>query len=345
MLTMSKENNFDRYKNNGLTGLANVGNTCFINSTIQCLSHIYELNIFLDSETYKKRINKVPESLLLIEWDKLRNLMWSENCIIKPAGFINAIHKVAHLKDKDIFTGYLQNDLTEFMNFLFTSFHEAIKREVDMNVKGDIKNKTDKLAKVCYDMMKNMYKNEYSEFLKMFYGICVSEIKSLESNYENIVPEPFFNIDIPIDKHDTLIECLEQYTENEILDNDNKILNDETGKKEKASKRIMFWNLPDILIISLKRFSNNNKKNDKIIDFPLKNLDMSKFILGYDKNSYKYDLFGICNHYGGVNGGHYTAFVKNANESWYHFNDTNVSKIKNSDLQSNGAYCFFYRKL
>ena len=345
MLAMSKENKFDKYKNNGLTGLANIGNTCFINSTIQCLSHIYELNIFLDSETYKKRINKVPESLLLIEWDKLRNLMWSENCIIKPAGFINAIHKVAHLKDKDIFTGYAQNDLTEFMNFLFTSFHEAIKREVDMNIKGNVKNKTDKLAKVCYDMMKNMYKNEYSEFLKMFYGICVSEIKSLDSNYENIVPEPFFNIDIPIDKHNTLIECLEQYTEKEILDNDNKILNDETGKKEKASKRILFWNLPDILIISLKRFSNNNKKNDKKIEFPLKNLDMSKFILGYDKNSYKYDLFGICNHYGGVNGGHYTAFVKNANESWYNFNDTNVSKIKIDDLQGTGAYCFFYRKV
>ena len=345
MLAMSKENKFDKYKNNGLTGLANLGNTCFINSTIQCLSHIYELNLFLDSETYKKRINKVPESLLLIEWDKLRNLMWSENCIIKPAGFITAIHKVAHLKDKDIFTGYAQNDLTEFMNFLFTSFHEAIKREVDMNIKGNVKNKTDKLAKVCYDMMKNMYKNEYSEFLKMFYGICVSEIKSLDSNYENIVPEPFFNIDIPIDKHDTLIECLEQYTEKELLDNDNKILNDETGKKEKASKRIMFWNLPDILIISLKRFSNNNKKNDKKIEFPLKNLDMSKYILGYDKNSYKYDLFGICNHNGGVDGGHYTAFVKNANESWYKFNDTNVSKIKIDELRGNGAYCFFYRKV
>ena len=64
-----------------------------------------------------------------------------------------------------------------------------------------------------------------------------------------------------------------------------------------------------------------------------------------NKNSYKYDLFGICNHYGGVNGGHYTAFVKNANESWYNFNDTNVSKIKIDDLQGNGAYCFFYRKV
>ena len=67
------------------------------------------------------------------------------------------------------------------------SFHESIKREVEMNIKGNIKNDTDKLAIECYKMIKNMYKNEYSEFLKMFYGICVSEIKSLESNYENII--------------------------------------------------------------------------------------------------------------------------------------------------------------
>ena len=344
MLAMSKENNFDKYKNSGLTGLANVGNTCFINSTLQCISHIYELNDFLNNKTYQKRLNKIPESLLLIEWDKLRVLMYSENCIIKPSGFINAVQKVAHLKDKDIFTGYAQNDLTEFMNFLFTCFHESIKREVEMNIKGSIKNKTDKLAKKCYNMMKNMYKNEYSEFLKMFYGICVSEIKSLESNYENIIPEPFFNIDIPIDKYNTLDECLEHYTEKEILDNDNKILNDETNKKESASKRILFFSLPDILIITLKRFSNENKKNDKVIKFPLENLDMSKYVLGYDKNNYKYDLFGICNHIGGVHGGHYTSFVKNANNFWYHFNDTNVSKINTNDLQTSSAYCFFYRK-
>ena len=68
---------------------------------------------------------------------------------------------------------------------------------------------------------------------------------------------------------------------------------------------------------------------------------MSKYVVGYDKKTYKYDLFGICNHMGGVSGGHYTAFVKNANNNWYHFNDTRVSKIKESELQSSHAYCFF----
>ena len=43
-------------------------------------------------------------------------------------------------------------------------------------------------------------------------------------------------------------------------------------------------------------------------------------------------------------GGHYTAFIKNANKKWYHFNDTRVNEIKESSVISNKAYCLFYRK-
>tara|TARA_B110001450_G_scaffold161690_2_gene150689 strand:+ start:343 stop:1374 length:1032 start_codon:yes stop_codon:yes gene_type:complete len=330
------------YNGKGLTGLGNLGNTCFINSTIQCLSHTYELNNFLNNGTYKKRINKIPESLLLLEWDKLRQLMWSENCVIKPAGFISAVQKVASIKDIDIFTGYAQNDLTEFLTFLLMSFHESIKREVEMNIKGNIENSIDKLAINCYKMMKNMYSKEYSEFLNMFYGIHVSKIVSKESEYESSSPEPFFMLNLPIGEEKSLEESIRLYTGVEELED--KIINEKTNKKELATKQIVFWNLPNILIITLKRFNNNNEKNNGMIDFPIENLDLSEYVVGYNKNSYKYDLFGICNHSGGVSGGHYTSFVKNANGSWYHFNDTSVNKLKESSLKTNMAYCFFYRK-
>ena len=45
---------FNKYNDMGLTGLANLGNTCFLNSTIQILSHTYEFNDFLENKNYPK---------------------------------------------------------------------------------------------------------------------------------------------------------------------------------------------------------------------------------------------------------------------------------------------------
>ena len=117
---------FSSYTGKGITGLANLGNTCFINSTLQCLSHTYELNDELKKKNYEKKLNKKAESLILVEWDKLREMMWSENCIISPGGFISSVQRVAKLKKKQIFTGFAQNDLPEFIIFIIECFHSAI---------------------------------------------------------------------------------------------------------------------------------------------------------------------------------------------------------------------------
>ena len=192
ILVLMNDSQVEKYKGKGLTGLANLGNTCFINSCMQILSHTYMLNDFLDKEDYKKKLNKKPESVLLMEWDKLRTLMWSENCTINPAGWVQAVQKIARIKGRDLFTGFAQNDLPEFLLFIIDSFHSALMREVEMNIKGTAQNSTDKLAKECYEMMKNMYKKEYSEILGIFYGIHVSQIASLDGKeIKSYSPEPY----------------------------------------------------------------------------------------------------------------------------------------------------------
>ena len=346
---MDETSKFDNYKNKGLTGLANLGNTCFINSCMQILSHTYELNNFLNDETYKKKLNNKHDSILLIEWDNLRKIMWDNNCIISPNKFISVTQKIAHIKNRDLFTGFSQNDLPEFLLFLIDCFHTALSREINMTIKGNVQNERDEIAVKCFEKIKQMYSKEYSEIWNLFYAVNVSEIWNNETNVKiKVNPEPYFMIDLPIpsnNKSPSLIDCFEHYVEGEVMEGENAWYNDETKEKINIRKKIQFWSFPQILVIDFKRFNSRNQKNQILITFPLDNLDLSKYVIGYKKSSYIYELYGVCNHSGGVLGGHYTAYVKNANGIWYHFNDTNVNEVeKNESIISPKAYCLFYRK-
>ena len=339
---------FEKYKNNGLSGLVNLGNTCFINSTMQILSHTYELNELLDSQSFKKKIKNKYDSALLVEWDNLRQILWKEQCTVSPGKFLKTIQKIAEIKDLDMFTGYSQNDLPEFLLFVIDCFHNSVAREIKMTISGEIENVTDDIAVKCFEMIKQSYSKEYSEIWNLFYAVHISEIICLETGKQmSIKPEPFFMIDLPIPKikSPSIIDCFDLYVEGEILDGDNAWYNEEIKSKIDVKKKISFWSFPNILVIDFKRFNSRNQKNQILITFPLDNLDLSKYVVGYKKNSYVYELYGVCNHSGGVLGGHYTSYVKNANGKWYHFNDTSVSEVGLIDtIISPKAYCLFYRK-
>jgi len=335
-----------KYKNNGLSGLANLGNTCFINSCIQILSHTYELNNFLDNENYKKKLKNKYDSALLIEWDNLRKMLWAKNCVISPGKFIKTIQKVAQLKDMEIFTGYSQNDVSEFLLFLIDSFHNSLSREIKITISGAPKNNTDNLALKCFEMIKNTYSKDYSEIWNLFYAVNVSEIKRVDNGKVlSVRTEPFFMVDLPIppnNKSPSLIDCFEYYVDGEIIEN---YKDEETNEIVDIKKTLSFWSFPNILVIDLKRFNNRSQKNQIHVNFPLDNLDLSKYVIGYKNQEFKYQLYGVCNHSGSTMGGHYTCYVKNANEKWYHFNDTSVSEIGiNESVISPKAYVLFYRK-
>ena len=338
--------NNEKYINKGLTGLANVGNSCYINSCMQVLSHTYELNELLDNYD-KDKINDNVEAIILNEWNDLRRLMWSENCTVAPWGFIKAMKHVAQEKNLDLFTGYAQNDVSEFLLFIIDCLHNGIKREVDMKITGVPMNNLDTMATECYKMMRNMYKKEYSEILNIFYGISVTQIKNYHTNKVlSYRCEPFsiLSLSIPSTVSPSIFDCLDLYSEDEEMIGDNAWMNDKTGKKENIKKIIVFWNLPSVLIIDLKRFNNSNRKIQTIVTTPINNVDFTNYVKGYDKDNYIYDLYGTGKHSGNVYGGHYTCNIKNANNKWYSINDTNVKEISENNIINHHTYCLFYRK-
>ena len=218
-----------------------------------------------------------------------------------------------------------------------------------MNIVGKPANKVDDIALKCYEMIKKMFAKDYSEIWSLFYGVHVSQIKNNETNeVVSMNPEPYFIINLPIPQGSKIInlyDCFDEYIKGEILEGENAWYNEKTNKKESVTKQLLFWNFPNILVIDIKRFNNRNIKNQVLINFPLEELDLTKYAIGYKKETNVYDLFGVCNHSGSVYGGHYTAYVKNANEKWYHYNDTNVEELKNLDkIISPKAYSLFYSK-
>lgn len=346
--------NISKYENKGLTGLVNLGNTCFLNSAVQCISHTYELNELLDKPSLFNFMNKNSSSVLFKEWNELRKLMWSQNCTIAPKGFVTAVQRVAKEKNQDLFTGYEQNDLSEFLIFLLGCFHDSLKREVDIVLKGEIKNFKDKIAVKCLESYKRLQEKEYSEIIDLFYGIQASLIYKKDVDYENldensvlsVASESFFiiNLPIPLKKRNiNIYDCFDSFTEVEVLDGDNKWYNEKTNQKEEINKKSCFWKLPKILIIDIKRYDINNSKKQNNIDIP-HIIELSKYVIGYKKDDNTYELYGVCNHSGVTGGGHYTANVKNADGKWYNYNDTSVSEIRKELVVTAKAYCLFFRK-
>ena len=342
-----------KYVKNGFTGMANIGNTCFLNSCMQIINHTYELNEFLDSDKYETYLNRnVIDSHAIIAWNELRKTMWScENGVVSPNKFVHYMQEIAKKKNMEIFSGYSQNDMPEFFMFMMDCMHNSISRSVHVNIHGNLNNVTDKLGLECYKLLQSLYKKEYSEIVDLYYGIYVNQITDINGNTSLVLkPESYFILDLPIIDGNqimtSLYGCLDLFVKPDILSGDNAWFNEKTNRKQDVKKNLVFWNFPKILVIVLKRFTpDGRRKINTNIDFPIADLDLSKYVLGYDPKSYVYDLFGTCNHIGGTNGGHYTAFVKHASDKWIHFNDNVVEIIDNSShVVTSNAYCLFYRK-
>ncbi|KEQ97012.1 hypothetical protein AUEXF2481DRAFT_63817 [Aureobasidium subglaciale EXF-2481] len=148
----------------------------------------------------------------------------------------------------------------------------------------------------------------------------------------------------------TLDDCFTETGKTEVLSEDNAWYCSRCKELRRASKTLELWTVPDILVVHLKRFSGERFRRDKVdvlVDFPIEGLDLTKRIgCKEEGKEYVYDLFAVDNHYGGLGGGHYTAYAKNFYDSnWYDYNvDSSVSRQNAEGVVSTAAYLLFYRR-
>jgi len=410
----------------GLSGLKNMGNTCYMNSILQCISSLDLFREWLIKNSYSERLsmnvllklkNKIKKEKKLSDNDKIRitteeilagkqntivfrltellNRLWKENAEYSPKSFKEIVTKYAKEKsDKVEFEIHKQNDSNELLLLILDKIHEETKSSVkvtfrnlpegvekynDICIKKDLlknnnlsleeleeihnefcnyKNKhiVDVTKAEAYAAWKDYVKSAHSIITDLFTGLKYSTIVCGECNNISGKFEPFIMLSVPIPKdgETTIDNCINEFMKEETLTEDNKYNCEICKKKVNATKYTYIWEQPTILIVHLMRFINNGIRTIKLsskVTFPINNLNINKHGSDINKvNDTVYDLCSISEHLGSDwVSGHYKAYCKNnINKEWYQFDDDDVYRIPNEELEkemvTKNAYILFYVK-
>ncbi|KAM3919169.1 ubiquitin carboxyl-terminal hydrolase 21 isoform 1-T1 [Leptodactylus fuscus] len=341
----------------GHVGLRNLGNTCFLNAVLQCLSSTRPLRDYVLRQEYRQEqpmSSRTPQELTEAFADVIASL-WSPDA---PDAANPARLRAIFQKYVPSFTGYSQQDAQEFLKFFMDRIHAEINRKCRRtpSILSDSRRPVsvepqDSLSddERANQMWKKYLEREDSKVVDLFVGQLKSCLKCQSCGYRSPTFEVFCDLSLPIPKKGfsggkvSLLDCFSLFTKEEELNSENAPICDRCRQRTRSTKKLTIQRFPRILVLHLNRFSTTRfsiKKCSVSVDFPLHRLNLKEFA-SEKAGSPVYRLYALCNHSGSVHYGHYTAYCKDQS-GWFAYNDSRVSPISESQVQSSEAYVLFY---
>lgn len=325
-------------------GLANLGNTCSINTLIQCLGHCVEFrNMLLTTSIFHKKTNRIfsiGEELTLI-WKQL----WIDHNHLSPSRFLKALQEVLgdyyqvgreQLDFTEVWMLLIQNLLEESHS---VSFISAIQNP--HHYENEILNYLYK--KTTIEWKKHTHESN-SPLLDLIQGIQVQQIecKNCHEFYHNLEPFQFTYLDFSKNNNSTSVSLEECFHNLFNIDSVEGWKCDKC-KHSENEKVLRFWKLPKLWVLILKRFDDTRKIHTPIKYPPIFNTP-NGFEMGYPQKS-RYELKSVAQHFGSLNGGHYNAICKNSKNEWNEYDDIRIQAIENVFQENPYAYALFYERM
>ncbi|XP_066448744.1 ubiquitin carboxyl-terminal hydrolase 50 isoform X2 [Eleutherodactylus coqui] len=325
-------NSLMKRKDKGVTGLCNLGNTCYMNAVIQCLSCTSPMVEYFFSWQFEAFMAREKKELLEAFSNLMTNMWFGKDRNLSPVDFLSVMRNI-----HPPFGKRSQQDAQEFLIYTLNALHEDL-------TKKDKKRSSDNAGSSSGARV-NASESPISRLLQ---GVLKQTTTCLKCGQTNHRDDTFTVLSLPIASADetSLQECLECFFQQVTLTKMDKIFCSLCKTKQDTSVKGEIWKLPKILILHLKRFEYKGHVKRKLktnVDFPLNNLDVSPFLSSVNVKHQKYKLYAVVNHFGELDYGHYTAFCKHpGTKEWNAFDDIRHFRISELTVQTSSAYILFY---
>ncbi|ETM54504.1 hypothetical protein L914_02169, partial [Phytophthora nicotianae] len=332
-------------------GFANLGNTCYLNSVLQCLTYTPCFAQFLlDKDVFASFNNGALPSTGNKFNKKVGKHGFSGNggngfCSVRAMSrLLQSVHgnnAVRVLQPKELvmnvrhisksFRIGRQEDSHEFFRLLLDSMQRSCLR------KAHIKSESHSAASTTF-------------VHRMFGGKLKNYLKCAKCGFVSERFDDFLDLSLEISNGVHSVKgALRHFTAMEKLDEHNAWKCSSCGKPSRAEKGLSIAECPNVLMIQLKRFDLMFGKIKRHIEFP-RSLDigsgMSKNCEDRRRGRTKYELHAVLVHAGfSTDCGHYYAFVKGSSGQWYEMNDDSVRWVSLDTVLQQKAYMLFYSRV